>query len=73
MLRGIAPELVSRVKAFALARGVSLMTGAVTLLERGLQITEARAKGAAAVNASGTPASRVEAAQRAARARWAKE
>lgn len=72
MLRDVPAELVIRIRAFSRARGLPLPAGAIELIARGLQITEARAKGAEAVNRRATPDERAEASRRAAEARWAK-
>ena len=60
----------SRLKTYAAARGLSLREARSALLEIGLQVTEARSKGAQVVNSRGTPESRSDAARKAALTRW---
>ena len=69
-LAGLAHDLVTRVRAYARARGLSTPVGAAQLLERGLQTTDARRAGALAANAARSPQERSDLARRAVYARY---
>jgi hypothetical protein len=71
LLRGLSPATRDAVRAYARARALSTSDGAVALLVLGLQVTEARASGARAVNAGRTPDERSQAARHAVQARYA--
>lgn len=69
-LSGLDADLVSRVRAYARARGLSTPDAAASLLTLGLQMAAGRAEGARAVNARLSPEERSERAREAAAARW---
>ena len=73
LIRGLAAETVSRVRAAARARGTSTPDEAARLLVEALDAREARTAGADAVNAQRTPEERSAAARRASLARWSKD
>ena len=70
MLRGVAADLVARVKAYAQTRDLSVQDAAVALLDQGLRATERGAQAATARAASLTPERRADIARTAAQARW---
>jgi hypothetical protein len=70
MLRALSPELVERVRAFARGRGLSLVAGAVELLEAGLERRQSQSAGGQALRDQTPPEVRQARARAAARARW---
>lgn len=72
MLRGVAPDLVARIKAFADRRGLKLPAAVLALVESGLNHQEARSAGGQARSANQTPEERSDQARAAAEARWRK-
>ena len=72
LIRGLDHATLARLRTYAQTAGLALPAAAVAMLTRGLDALEARTAGAHALHASRTPTERQEAAQRAARARWAK-
>ena len=71
MARGLSPELVTRVRQYARQHpDRSTSDSIAALLEAGLQITEARQKGAAMLHAGLTTAERSAKGRHAVTARW---
>lgn len=72
MLRDIPADVVARVRVFARSRGLSLVDGAVELLEAGLERRASQSAGGRAAAEQATPEVRQERARTAALARWEK-
>lgn len=73
MLRGLPGELVGRIKAFGVRRGLKLPEAVVVLVEKGLDSDQARSAGGQARAANLSPEARSEQARTAANARWKDE
>ena len=71
-LSGLDADLVSRVRAYARARGIPTPDAASSLLTLGLQMAAGRSAGGAALAAQRTPTERTQRARDAAAARWAR-
>ena len=69
-LRALTADLVSRVRAYALARGLSTPDAAADLLDAGLRARESQQTAQQARWRDVSPEARQDAARRAARARW---
>lgn len=70
MLRDVPPALLTRIRRYTRARGLSSSAAGAELLAIALDHLDARAAGGRATAARRSPADRAAAAQRAARARW---